>query len=98
LAPDDPGARGNLSHLLSAQAATALRQNDADRAERYAREAVLLAPREAVAHNLLGVALASKGHLEEAMSHFREALQITPNDAEALANLERARRARQQAQ
>jgi len=97
MAPDNQGARANLSRLLSAQAETALRQNDANRAERYAREAILLAPREAVAHNLLGVALASRGNLEEAVSHFREALQITPDDPQASRNLERALRARQNA-
>jgi hypothetical protein len=97
MAPDDAVARAKLSHVLSAQAETALRQDDASRAERYAREAVQLAPREAVPHNLLGVALASKGHLEEALSHFREGLQIAPNDPQILANVERAIRAQRSA-
>jgi Flp pilus assembly protein TadD len=98
MAPADPGARSNLSRLLSAQADTALRQNDVSGAEQRAREAVQLAPRDGVAHNLLGVALASKGNLSEALAHFQEARQLEPDDPQIRANLERAVRAQRNAQ
>jgi Flp pilus assembly protein TadD len=39
------------------------------------------------AHNNLGVALASQDRLNEAIAHFREALRLEPNYAQARANL-----------
>jgi cytochrome c-type biogenesis protein CcmH/NrfG len=70
-----------------------LRMNDAARGEQAARDALTLAPDDGRAHNLVGVALASKGNLGEAIAHFERALTINPGDTEARANLERARRA-----
>ena len=70
-----------------------LRMNDAARGEQAARDALKLAPDDGLAHNLVGVALASRGNLGEAIAHFERALAINPNDAEARANLERAKRA-----
>lgn len=92
-APSDAGARSQLARVLVARADGALRANDAARAEAYAREAVALAPRDSVARNLLGVALASGGKVGDALVQFREALQIAPHDTQARANLERALRA-----
>jgi Flp pilus assembly protein TadD len=90
LAPGDSGARAGLARLISAQAQQALQRGDADSGERYAREALQLAPGDGAAHNFLGVALASKGNLTEALSHFREAQRIAPDDPQFKANLDRA--------
>jgi Flp pilus assembly protein TadD len=90
IAPSDPGARAQLARTLSAQAQARLRQGDGAGGEAQAREAVALAPRDPDAHNLLGAALASMGRFEEAITHFHEALQLSPNDPQARANLERA--------
>ena len=38
------------------------------------------------AHNNLGVALAKKGDLKGAFTHFSEALRIRPSDSEAINN------------
>ena len=93
LAPGNQGARENLAGVLASLAQSALQQDDANRGEAYAREAVTLAPANAVALNLLGVAVAFKGNLEQARTHFQEALRLAPNDPQARANLERADRA-----
>ena len=93
IAPGDPGARAGLARVISAQAQKALQRGDADNGERHAREALQLAPGDGVAHNFLGVALASKGNLTEALSHFREAQRLRPDDPQIRANLERAVRA-----
>ena len=45
----------------------------------------------AEAHNALGVVLATTGSVESAIMHFREALRLRPDYAEARANLDRAR-------
>ncbi|MEP7303953.1 MAG: tetratricopeptide repeat protein [Acidobacteriota bacterium] len=92
IAPSDPGARAQLARTLLVQAETRLRQGDGVGGEPYAREAVQLTPTDPAAHNLWGAALASSGRLEEAITHFQEALRLAPNDPQARANLERARR------
>jgi Flp pilus assembly protein TadD len=46
-----------------------------------------LDPKNARAHNSLGVALAHTGQLEEAMAHYREAVAQSPQYAEAVNNL-----------
>jgi len=43
--------------------------------------------RNNVAHNNLGLALAGRDRLDEAMAHYREALEIKPSHVEALTNL-----------
>jgi protein O-mannosyl-transferase len=40
-----------------------------------------------MAHHNLGLLLIKQGHREEAMEHYRQAVQINPNDAESLNNL-----------
>ena len=44
----------------------------------------------AIAHNYLGVARARQGSLPEAVAHFREALRLMPQFADARRNLTRA--------
>jgi Flp pilus assembly protein TadD len=56
------------------------------------RRAIALAPRNALAHNNLGAALASQGRLAEAEAEFRRALELRPDLPEARANLERLAR------
>lgn len=55
-------------------------------AERAARELVGMAPGDAETRNLLGLALASQGRLEEARAEFAEALRLNPQDSNAGAN------------
>ena len=50
------------------------------------------------AHNNLGLALTQQGRLDEAVSHFSEALQIRPDFPDAQVNLERALLLRENAQ
>ena len=45
------------------------------------------APDNATAHNNIGVALFQKGKADEAIVHYRKALQINPDDVEAHINL-----------
>ena len=94
IAPSGVGPRAQLARTLSAQAEARLRQGDGAGAEPYAREAVQLAPTDPGAHNLLGAALASTGHLDEAITHFREAVQLAPADPQPRNNLDRALRLR----
>ena len=47
------------------------------------REAIRLKPDYAPAHLSLGVALATKGRLDEAIAAYREAIRLRPNDAES---------------
>jgi Flp pilus assembly protein TadD len=56
----------------------------------HAEAAVALDPGNAVSRNLLGVARAMEGRLEDAVAHFRESIAIDPQYAEARANLTRA--------
>jgi Flp pilus assembly protein TadD len=55
-------------------------------AERSARDLIGMAPTDAEAHNLLGVALASQDRLLEARNEFGEALKLNPGYSEARAN------------
>ena len=58
-------------------------------AERNARELIGMAPKDAEAHNLLGVALASQDRLVEARDEFGKALSLNPGYSEARANQSR---------
>jgi Flp pilus assembly protein TadD len=51
------------------------------------QKALELAPKEARAHNGVGVALVETGKLDEAIAHYREALALDPRYAEAHNNL-----------
>jgi Tfp pilus assembly protein PilF len=66
---------------------------DAMKSRRYGdaatewEKALALAPKEARAHNGLGVALMETGKPEEAIAHYRQALALDPQYAEACNNL-----------
>jgi len=48
---------------------------------------VKLKPLSAQNHRELGVGLANKGRLDEAIDQFQQALQLDPNDTQARGNL-----------
>ena len=58
--------------------------------EREARALLALAPDDAQAYNMLGIALASQGQLQPAVAAFSEAVRLDPSDADARGNLARA--------
>ncbi|MBS0515789.1 MAG: sulfotransferase [Proteobacteria bacterium] len=64
-----------------AEAADALRRNDAAAAERCLLRALALAPRHAQARRLLGSALVMQGRHAEAVASLREAIALQPDDA-----------------
>ena len=53
--------------------------------------AIELKPDLAEAHTSLGVALASQGHIDEAIAEFKEAIRVSPDYAEAYYDLGIAR-------
>ena len=57
------------------------------RPSRIIRKALEIKPDYAEAHNNLGLALASRGQVDEAIAHYRKALEIKPDYAEAHNNL-----------
>jgi len=68
--------------------------------ERLCREAVLLDPRQAAAHEWLGIAVLRQGRVKEAVSHFERALDTAADPgarARATANLTAARQAARRA-
>jgi protein O-mannosyl-transferase len=67
-----------------------LARNEMSRAEEQARTLLSMAPDDADAHNMLGVALASQGKLLEAREQFVEAVRLSPNHPQARANLARS--------
>src|SRR5262249_43277296 len=82
----DPGhvaARRNLGALLCDV------KRDYDGAFSEFRAAIDLAPRDATLHYNLGVALAGKGRVDEAIDAYREAIRFKPDYAEAHCNLAR---------
>ena len=79
-----------IAHLELAK--VLLRQQDFGGVALHADQALRLKARDPVAHNLIGVARASQGRLDEAMEHFRQALAIDPNHVEARNNLAAAQR------
>lgn len=83
--PRSLGIRLRVTQLL-----LALGRND--EAERQARVLVSVTPQSADAYNLLGVALASQGRMDEARAQFGQALRLNPSHGQARANLDRARR------
>jgi eukaryotic-like serine/threonine-protein kinase len=62
----------------SKEAAEAFEQSVA-----VSREAIRLHPKNAKAHNTLGITLGLQGKHEEAVAEFREAIRLKPNDADA---------------
>lgn len=55
--------------------------------EKLWRHVLAIDPKSIVAHNSLGVVLAGRGELKEAVEHYRQALQIEPAYAKAHNNL-----------
>jgi protein O-mannosyl-transferase len=53
--------------------------------------AITLAPDAPGAHNNYGIALAQAGRLDEAVTHWQEALRVDPGDVNARRNLEMLR-------
>jgi tetratricopeptide (TPR) repeat protein len=51
------------------------------------RDTLVKNPDCPIAHNNLGLLLGNQGHIEEAMEHYHKAIQIDPNNYEALNNL-----------
>ena len=51
------------------------------------RQTLARDPDSSMVHNNLGILLENQGRIEEAMEHYRQAIQINPNDREALNNL-----------
>ncbi len=54
------------------------------------RLAVDLLPEDADVQNAMGIVLATRGEVAEALGHFREAVRLAPDQAVFQANLERA--------
>ena len=59
------------------------RQGELDEAAQAFESVLRIKPGSAEAHNNLGVTLKEKGHVKEAITHYRTALQINPSHAEA---------------
>ena len=83
LMPRDPRPYKNLASL-------ALNANDTTNGQRFASEAVRVAPDDAQAHDLLGRALAERGQLREAIGHFERALALDPHFEQARQDLKTA--------
>ncbi len=54
---------------------------------RFYSSAIAIRPRSSAAHNQLGIALADRGKVEEAVAEFREALRLKPDAHEVHTNL-----------
>ncbi len=78
--------REDAASLLR-EAAALLQAGKLDKAEPFVRRAVRLAPRNADAHNLLGVILDQHGHAPEAERAYRESLRLNSKNIATLANL-----------
>jgi|GEM_PF-2746413 len=68
-----------------------LKAKDWQGAERMYRKALEINPNYADAHHSLGVVLATRGRVDEAIAHFQKALEINPDDVKIRRNLEVAR-------
>ncbi len=62
-------------------------RGDFQGARRFAQRGLDLDPNSPEAHNLFGYVLASEGHTERAMSHFRVALSVDPQYLDAMLNV-----------
>jgi tetratricopeptide (TPR) repeat protein len=92
LQPDSASARKLLADANYDLGSALLERGDVRRAEAALGESLLLNPNSAEAHNNLGIALASSGRLDEAVGHWRRALEIKPGFADAEKNLQLAGR------
>ncbi len=80
--PSNATAHANLANAL-------LNKQDLPAAEREARKAVELNSQDAVGFELMGLAVAAQGRLNEAREYFEAALKIDPNYAPARDDLAR---------
>src|SRR5947199_1346597 len=79
-----PAGESDANLSVEARAAldaaiAALQQNALPEAERDARRTIAVAPRSAVAHNLLGVILDRAGRTDNALAEFNTALRLNQN-------------------
>lgn len=91
--PSNPLVRQALADLgfgYRRAAESALKQNRPAEAAARARDALRLDTNDGDAHNLLGVALATTGRLDEAIAEFRQAVALNKDDRRARDNLARA--------
>lgn len=73
--------------LLVRTAIAALSLGDTKQAKNLARQVLKLHPDAGVAHNILGLAELKEKGLTRALSHFKTAIQYSPNDAQTRINL-----------
>jgi Flp pilus assembly protein TadD len=83
LEPNSPTHAFNLANALSAV-------GQFDKAEATYRRCISLAPTLANAHMGLGIVLAERHRLGDAVAEFRAALRLQPDDPATLDNLKRA--------
>ena len=69
------------------RAADSLRSGNIEEAEALLRRVLATNPRNADAHNLLGVILDQRGRFSESETAYREALRVSPRHISARANL-----------
>jgi tetratricopeptide (TPR) repeat protein len=87
LEPESPAARQNLGQIRHEQGRALLEARRFLDAAAELREAITLLPASAVAHNDLGVALASVNDVAAAAAQFRQAVVLNPDFVEARRNL-----------
>jgi tetratricopeptide (TPR) repeat protein len=80
LRADSPGLHLNLARAF-------VRNGDWDAGGAAAKEAIRLYPGYGMAHNLLGLALAEKGKVKEAIAEYELAIRLMPDFADAYSNL-----------
>ncbi len=81
------GSGASLTQADVDQVVRLLQSGDFASAVDQTRILLVLAPREALLHNILGMALAQLGNSREAIAAFQNAVRINPSYAEALSNL-----------
>lgn len=91
--PSSANARGNLGLIRFDQATSLMEARRFAEAVPLLRVVIELSPDDPEALNDLGVALASLGNLQEAITHFTRAVTVAPDFAEAQQNLAAARAA-----
>jgi Tfp pilus assembly protein PilF/4-amino-4-deoxy-L-arabinose transferase-like glycosyltransferase len=91
LDPQSTHARQSLANALYDSGTAAIERGAFADAEAALREAIVVRPDYAEAHNNLGIALASQGRMAEAIAAWDAALRIDPSLADARRNLQLAK-------